>query len=444
MFSATGVTSHGAAAPHALRRPPLKHSIFHSPFCMVAVGLTVRILCIALGRLYRLDTLQWTAFEMANVGRSLALNHGFSTPFYHGFGTPWDGFSGPTAWTAPFYPWMVSLVFRIFGIYSNGSAFVLLTFNSIFSALTSWTIYSIARRFSDARVAAWSGWIWAFFPYSVFWSVTWVWETSLSAFLLSLVFLLTLRMEGDTRLRSWFLYGAVWALIALTNTSILSWLPFAGCWLAYRLRVYNRRFLRPVLLGAVTFWALIAPWLVRNYVVFDKLIFIRGDLGSELRTGNNPLAEGSWVPEYRAANNQELYAEYKRLGEVAYDAEQGRLAKQWITEDPVRFLRLSCRKFEYFWLGLPVPPLLRLKQLLFLCLTFLPIGALLMASWRRVHGTFLFATLLACYPLVYYITFPTTRYRHTIEPELVILAVWLILDRKSADQGQQTPAVQEM
>ena len=38
------------------------------------------------------------------------------------------------------------------------------------------------------------------YPDTIFWSVKWIWETSLSAFLLSLLFMLTVEMEGDERL----------------------------------------------------------------------------------------------------------------------------------------------------------------------------------------------------------------------------------------------------
>ena len=34
----------------------------------------------------------------------------------------------------------------------------------------------------------------------IFWAVRWIWETSLSAFLLSLLFMLTVEMEGDERI----------------------------------------------------------------------------------------------------------------------------------------------------------------------------------------------------------------------------------------------------
>ena len=48
-----------------------------------------------------------------------------------------------------------------------------------------------------------------------------------------------------------------------------------------------------------------------------------------------------------------------------------------------------------------------------------------MAIKRRIHGVFLFATILLSYPLAYYITVPEPRYRHPIEPEMLMLTVYL-------------------
>src|ERR1035437_6924707 len=93
---------------------------------------------------------------------------------------------------------------------SRAAAFWLLVFNSAFAALTCWTIYRTARRLFNETVAVWSGWIWALLPYSIFWSVREIWETSVSTFLLSLLFMMTVGMEGDERLSSWTGYGFVW------------------------------------------------------------------------------------------------------------------------------------------------------------------------------------------------------------------------------------------
>ena len=68
----------------------------------------------------------------------------------------------------------------------------------------------------------------------------------------------------------------------------------------------------------------------------------------------------------------------------------------------------------------------RVENLLFLASSVFAVIGLLLAAKRRVHGVFLFATLLGFYPLTYYLTFASARYRHPIEPEMVILGVFSI------------------
>jgi 4-amino-4-deoxy-L-arabinose transferase-like glycosyltransferase len=418
MSSATPVGTNSLIAQQRSAWPRIWSSLFQPPASMVVVALALRLAYLLFGGLYRFQLIQWVDLEVANIGRSLALGKGFSSP--------WPGSIGPTAWVAPVYPWLVSIAFRLFGMFSHGAAFAMLSLNSVFSAFTCWSIYRTGRLLFSNTVALWAGWTWALFPYAIYWPIIWIWDTSLSAFLLSVLFMLTLEMEGETRWWFWLRYGLLWGIAALTNTAVLVWLPFSGCWLAYRLFRSGKRFLRPVVVGAISFWAVITPWLVRNYIVFDTFIFIRGDVGSEFRTGNNPLAKGNYVPSLRAGSNPALTVEYNRMGEVDWVAEQGHLAKKWITENPVTFLRLSCRRIFLFWLRPPERlPLAHLRAL-FMSLMVLPMAAIALMIRQRVHGAFLFATLLAFYPLTYYITFATPRYRHPIEPELVLLTAWLL------------------
>jgi 4-amino-4-deoxy-L-arabinose transferase-like glycosyltransferase len=410
-----------------------KFSILRSPVSMVLVGFAVRVLYIVIAHSYRMNHEAWFSSEMAGLGYSLATGRGFGSPF--------GGETGPSAWTAPIYPWITSLAFRIFGPLSYASAFAMLTFNSIFCALTSWTIYRIASRVFDETVAVWSGWVWALFPTVMFWSVIWIWETSLSAFLLSLLFLVTLEMEGDDRLSSWLGYGLLWGILALTNTSGLAWLPFAGCWLAYQLHHRRKRYLFPVVASAVIFWASLMPWLVRDYKVFGKPIFIRGDLGVELRSGNNEQADGGYIASYNPDNKGAMYWQYKRMGEAAFVEEQGDIAKEWIAANPQRFAELTVLRVIYFWAGLPRTGFGQEARNLLLALSsLLAIGGLLLALKRRVHGAFLFATLIVFYPLIYYITFPSARYRHAIEPELIVLAVYLIVAVCAGVRSRRQPA----
>lgn len=392
---------------------------------MVVVGFVVRVLYIALAHSYKFRTTDANfgfGWEIGRIAYSLANGYGFSSPF--------GGDTGPSAWTAPVYPWIVSLAFRAFGSYTHAASFTLLAFNSFCAALTSWAIYRTARKVFDESVAVWSGWIWALLPYIIYWSVRWIWETSLTALLFSLAFMLTVEMEGDDRVSSWMGFGVLWGVIGLTNPSSLSFLPFAGCWLAYQLYRRGKQFLLPAVAGAVLFGMTMMPWLVRNYEVFHTPVFVRDNVGVEIRCGNNPLAEGVWVAMYHPSQNPILYERYKQLGEAAYAAEQGRLANEWIVQNPGKFLTVSFRKAVFFWYGVPRltknPRLEWTKNVLFFASSLVPCFGLLLALKRRVHGVFLFASLMIVYPLVYYVSFPSARYRHPIEPQMLILGVYLV------------------
>jgi hypothetical protein len=59
-------------------------------------------------------------------------------------------------------------------------------------------------------------------------------------------------------------------------------------------------------------------------------------------------------------------------------------------------------------------------------LSLLALWGLILAIGEKVPGSALTAGLLLVYPIPYYLTFPTVRYRHAIEPELLILSVYFL------------------
>ena len=98
--------------------------------------------------------------------------------------------------------------------------------------------------------------------------------------MLALAFLLAIRLAHENSLRRWLLFAFVWALIALSNPSILAFLPFCGFWIVYRQhreKILRRRW---AIYSGVLFLALIAPWMARNYEVLGKIILIRGNFGA--------------------------------------------------------------------------------------------------------------------------------------------------------------------
>src|SRR5450631_2079361 len=61
-------------------------------------------------------------------------NIAFSMVNGHGFGSPWWQETGPTAWLTPVYPWIVSIIYRIFGIHTPHAFYAAVLLNIIFSA----------------------------------------------------------------------------------------------------------------------------------------------------------------------------------------------------------------------------------------------------------------------------------------------------------------------
>src|SRR5215471_11753363 len=172
--------------------------IRNRPLRIALVAFLLRVSWIVIGHTYKFKTSDNNfsfAWEMGRIAASLASGHGFSSPF----GPP----TGPTAWEPPFYPYVMAGVFLLFGVYSKASAFVLLTLNSAFSALTSIPIFLIAKRVFSEKVAVGSAWAWALLPNVMFWSTRWIWETSLSALLLAVVLWLALTMEDRDGLWPW-------------------------------------------------------------------------------------------------------------------------------------------------------------------------------------------------------------------------------------------------
>jgi len=413
-----------------------------SLFWIVIVAFSVRFGYIIIGHTYRFHSNNPIlaanekdfsfGFEMGRIGRSLAEGRGFSNPF--------NETTGPTAWEPPLYPFLIAGVFRVFGVYSRTSAILLLTINSIFSALTCVPIFLIAKRCFSEKVAVWSSWTWALLPSVIFWCTRWVWETSLAALLLALIFWLTLTLEEKDGLKPWLQFGLLWAVAALTNTTLLSFLPASGLWVWYHRAKLDKRSLGGVILASFIFVACITPWLVRNDRIFGQFVFIRSNFGAELRLGNGPGADGTWMDYLHPTKNVYEMRRYEELGELAYVAERKREAMAYIREDYARFAGLSFRRFFYYWGGVPKAPespiVAFFRKFLFAASSVLAFWGLGRALRKHKPGAWLFFWLIFSYPLVYYFLFPHPRYRHPIEPELGILMLYVISGAERKDQAR--------
>lgn len=389
-------------------------------------------------------------WEMGRIARSIVQGQGFSNPY--------GANTGPTAWEPPLYPYLMAGVFNVFGIYTYASAWALLTLNSLFATLTTIPIFLIAHKTFDERVAQWSGYAWALNPYVWYWSIHWLWDTTFTPLILTCIFLaaLTLATEGAPQLspklgevgsplrkperQRWVLFGGLFGIGTLANPTMLAFLPFCGLWI-WRQR-YRRGLpsLAGVVLSSAVFFALLAPWLIRNQHVFGRFL-LRDDFGFQFRLGNGPLADGMLMPFLQPHHNPLEWNKFVRLGEVEYAESCKQLAFDWVRQNPGRFAVISLKRFFYYWNGVPRESNSTLpfdfRTSAFLATSVLAIWGLVRALRQKRPAAWLFAGLILLYPAIYYFVYPHARYRHPIEPELTILIVLVIGEalagRKIAD-----------
>ena len=436
----------------------------HSGWLVFWVAFGVRVLYLTFAHTYHMRPYQDHfpfGWEMGRVARALATGQGFANPFV--------GHTGPTAWVPPLYPLLLAGVFKLFGVYTALSAWVILTINSVFSAATAPLIYKLAQRCYNRKVAVWSAWIWALYPAFMQYAVRWVWDMALTGFLFTAVLVLALKMRrvqhrergpvhggsgvgesepGQTRQTTaqWLLFAGLWGLIALANPTLRLFLPVCGIWILFGARPLRSGLVNATLAGLL-FLAILAPWTVRNWRVFHAFVPMRTNLGVELWAWNNSGANGIALgAPIQPSLHDPSFVPYAQMGELAYSKYRGAQAKRWIATHPERFLELSLKRAYFYWASVPHPidkhPLNEYGRELNYCFwSVAGVLGLLLSLKRRAPAAGLFAWAFLLLPLTYYFVSVAARFRHPLEPLLAIFTVYLFQSadrrRKRAPIGEQ-------
>ena len=360
--------------------------------------------------------------ETGNIAFSLAQGHGFSSP--------WWQESGPTAWLTPVYPWIVSILYRLFGIHTPHAFYAVVLLNILFSAAACVPIYLIGKKVAGADVAAGAAWLWAIFPNAILIPYEWVWDTSLSALLMATILWATLELAESSRWSDWTLYGGLWGCALMTNPALGSTLPILLGWAAYRrMRDVNLSAAGPLAALGIAILCCV-PWTVRNYIAFHKVVPLRSNFPLELWLGNNDnLDENSQIVPPADPTREEI-RKYIRMGETAFMAEKWRSATTFVRTHPRLEAALWSRRFLATWTGAERPVesfeeadsnLVRaVLAVNFLVALGAVTGMVVLSSRRSVYALPL-AAIPLIYPLVYYATHTSLRYRHPIDPVLLIL-----------------------
>lgn len=361
-------------------------------------------------------TMRW---ETAAVARQLLQTGEYANPYI----LP----TGPTAHAVPFHTALMIVIIKLFGVTMAAEyarcGLTIVSFSTMY-ALLPW----FANRFGlGLRAGFIGGLLGALNPMHFMFGTAGVLAEEFAAMALGFLMVASIRRwkSGCVRARDSLLLGVAWGaafhvspVLALV---LAAFVLFELCW------VKNRgKWLQLGLVAAGVILAC-APWTWRNYNALGGFVFIRSNLGLELRMGNHYGVAVSMEetdrrsPAPHPTTNIEEARKVAVLGELEYMRRARAEALDWIKQNPAAFSRLTSLRILQVWLGD-----WRLDPFTAAGTTLLSLLALL-GAWRAwpnlgpAHRAALLLPLLA-FPLIYYITAYMPRYRVPIDWILLLLA----------------------
>ena len=192
----------------------------------------------------------------------------------------------PTAGWPPGFPWLVSLLYRVFGVHLRLG----LALNVVLSTATVVLIYLVAERVFGRREARVAAAIFAILPGPLYMTGLFLSETTFMFELVGFLALVVLVPE-----RPWKppLLGVALGIAALTRGEgfLMLAIPLAIWWGAYPRRAWLQRSAVVVVLMLLT----IAPWTIRNAVVLDAFVPVSNNASWTLASAHSPNANGGEV-----------------------------------------------------------------------------------------------------------------------------------------------------
>lgn len=347
-----------------------------------------------------------SGWEVGAVAQSLATTGQFANPY----SIP----TGYTAHTPPIYPAILSLIYRIFGVTSAaGYASWILSIagTSAMYGLLPWYAGKFGLPKEAGVIGGTAGSLLPKWPAQV---------ESLAALVLALLLAAFLRrwITGyATPLGSILLGIAAGVSLHLQPALppiLLGCLAFELWWSDHR-RKWRCAFL---MVAGVTVACI--PWAWRNYATFHEVIFIRSNLGLELRLANFEGATVERTTHRHPRISMEEAQKVRDLGELEYMRQARNEAIEWIRSHPAVFLWLASRRFAYFWCGPLDRPLTALPALSITFLAFF--GARRVFPRLTTPQRAALAIPLATYPVIYYFTCYMARYQVPVEWILLLFA----------------------
>jgi len=309
----------------------------------------------------------------------------------------------------PLYPAVIAL---------TGAGCGQLIFDIAASTATVWLIYLLSfTLFGERPAALFAALGAALYPFFLFYAVVGLTETLFMALVVAAFW---------AWYRGMFTLATIFAVLSILTRPTFDLLaPVLVIYFALVIhRLSPRDAARHLAIYAAIYCVLMAPWWVHNFQAYGT--FVRLNLGSGLAlySGNNPRNQSGGVSDVQLDLSQ-----FDTITDpVARDRAMRDTAVGYITEDPIRFLKLASLKFMRFWRLWPFAEayasfwFIAASLVSYVPVLFLSIAYLVSCgreAFIRITPILVFAGYLTALHIVFV---GSIRYRLPIEPFLIVLA----------------------
>jgi len=372
------------------------------------------------------------------LARSVLAGRGFT------FEQDWYPFTRantPTAhWSFGYVMYLVG-VYGLFGYHPLVARLIQVTVGGIAMILL---VYRLGRRLFNPTVGLVAPGLAAVYAYLVYYAAALLTETF---YMVALLVALdaALDLAASPSWKKWTVLGMALGAAAVLRQVVLLFIPVLLLWLLWqgrpRVKVWH-----PLLpLALIGLW--IAPWTIRNYLVYDHFLLLNSNSGYALWASVHPV-QGT---NFYGLNLAPLPPELRGLNEAQMNDILTRQGFQFILDDPLRYLLLTLNKAKDQFIFWPAPQSGLLSNIMRvgsfgLALPLMLYGLFLARrSWRRCLLLLLFAVV---YNAIHLLTWPAVRYRLPVDAVMLLYAAvavvhiagWLLARRRAVRPAEESGA----
>jgi tetratricopeptide (TPR) repeat protein len=341
---------------------------------------------------------------------------------------------------APLYPYLLGLVYAIFG----PSLWAARILQALLGATACLLLADTGRRLFSRTAGIVTGLLLALYAPAIFYDEL-VQKSALDGVLLALILWLLSRLGDGARRRVWLGLGLALGALCLTRENALAFVPVLLLAIVLRFRRERRRLVSSALIFAAGLAVVLLPVAIRNLAVGGEFYLTTSQLGPNLYIGNNPGTDGTYIPlrfghgsaDYEQADATDLAqtALGRKLSAGEVSAYWVGRSLEFIRTEPGRWLTLIGRKFLLAWNAVETVDTedlytyadrslpLRLTSLFVYFGVIAPLGVLgALRTWPRRRELWVYHILFAIYLLTLVAFYVLGRYRMPMAIVLILFA----------------------